>query len=151
MGKIVVVHFFFCRVYRSGNGPVLEAASIAKFLEDSIILAGLGGQGFSAKSFRPTGTTSAIEQGINPEVVRKVGRWQVSEVFLSIMHMPEPKKVSVTMCCKMINRSYLRVFFHAHISRSILDISVSKDLTVCYCFVFFFFNSNLPTHHYDIL
>ena len=50
-------------------------------LEESIILAGLGGQGFSAKSFRPTGATSAIEQGINPEVVRKVGRWKNSEVF----------------------------------------------------------------------
>ena len=56
---------------RSGNGPVfltlrslytvLEAASIAKVLEESIILAGLGGQGSSAKSFRPTGATSAIE------------------------------------------------------------------------------------------
>ena len=77
--------------HRSGNGPVfltlrspytaLEAASIAKILEESIILAGLGGQGFSAKSFRPTGATSAIEQGINPEVVRKVGRWKNSEVF----------------------------------------------------------------------
>jgi hypothetical protein len=33
---------------------------------------------FLAKSFRPTGATSAIEIGINPEKVRKVGHWKDS-------------------------------------------------------------------------
>jgi hypothetical protein len=61
----------------------LVASSIAKVLEEAITLAGLGGQGFSAKSFRPTGATSAIEKGINPEIVRKVGRWKDSEVFFA--------------------------------------------------------------------
>ena len=59
----------------------LEASSVAKILDESIVLAGLGGQGFSAKSFRPTGATAAIEQGINPDIVRKIGRWKNSEVF----------------------------------------------------------------------
>lgn len=61
----------------------LEASSVAKILDESISLAGLGGQGFSAKSFRPTGATSAIEKGINPEIVRKVGRWKDAEVFFA--------------------------------------------------------------------
>ena len=59
----------------------LEAASVARVLDEAIGLAGLGGQGFSAKSFRPTGATAAIEQGVNAETVRKIGRWKDSEVF----------------------------------------------------------------------
>lgn len=76
---------------RQVNGPVfltlrepfkaLEASSIAKILESSIQLAGLSDQGFTAKSFRPTGATVAIEQNINPDIVRKVGRWKNSDVF----------------------------------------------------------------------
>lgn len=65
---------------RAPFGP-LQAASVAKILEESICLAGLDGQGFSAKSFRPTGATSAIEQHMDPDIVRKLGRWKNSEVF----------------------------------------------------------------------
>ena len=56
---------------------------MAKIMEQSICLAGCGEHGFSAKSFGATGATSAIEQGVNPEVVRKVGRWKNSEVFFA--------------------------------------------------------------------
>ena len=42
---------------------------------------GLAGQGFSAKSFRPTGATRAIDGGIDPEIVQKMGRWKCTEVF----------------------------------------------------------------------
>jgi hypothetical protein len=59
----------------------LSASGIAKILEESIMLAGLSGQGFSAKSFRPTGATMAIEQGIEPHVVQKMGRWKSADVF----------------------------------------------------------------------
>lgn len=79
--------------YRAAGGPVfiglkhprgaLKAASIAKILDESIVLAGLDGQGYSAKSFRPTGATTAIAENINPEIVRKVGRWKSSEVFFT--------------------------------------------------------------------
>lgn len=79
--------------YRGGGGPVfitlrppykaLEASSVAKILDEAIELAGLGNQGYTAKSFRPTGATSAVEQGIKPETVRKVGRWKDAEVFYS--------------------------------------------------------------------
>ena len=91
--------------YRPADGPVfltlrspykaLEASSVAKVLEESISLAGLSGQGFSAKSFRPTGATSAIEQGISPEVVRKVGRWKNAEVFFEhYVHARTPDSFS---------------------------------------------------------
>ena len=68
-------------------------------MEQFICLAGLGEQGFSAKSFRPTGATSAIEQRVNPEVIRKVGRWKNSEVFFfpHIMCMLEPQIVFSTI------------------------------------------------------
>lgn len=79
--------------HRPSGGPVflslrapfvaLQASSVAKILEESIKLAGLGERGYSAKSFRPTGATSAIESNINPEIVRKVGRWKDSEVFFA--------------------------------------------------------------------
>lgn len=73
------------------NGPLfislnkphhaLSSASIGKILEEAINLAGLGGRGFSAKCFRPTGATAAIEAKIVPDSVRKVGRWKSQEVF----------------------------------------------------------------------
>ena len=59
----------------------LSASSIAKILEESIDLAGLGGQGFTAKSFRPTGATVAIDQGLDPKIVQQIGRWKTADVF----------------------------------------------------------------------
>lgn len=41
----------------------LTSAGIADILNDSIAKAGLSGQGYSAKSFRPTGATAAVEGG----------------------------------------------------------------------------------------
>ncbi len=61
-------------------GP-LSNITIAKVMQEAINLAGLGGQGFSAKSFRPTGGTVAIDVGCDPEIARKIGRWKSSEVF----------------------------------------------------------------------
>ena len=59
----------------------LSAPSIAKILEDALASAGLLNKGFSAKSFRPTGATKAIESGVEPDIVQKLGRWKCSEVF----------------------------------------------------------------------
>ena len=59
----------------------LGAGSISTILEDAIKLAGLHGQGFSAKSFRSTGATMAIENHQAPEIVMKIGRWKTSSVF----------------------------------------------------------------------
>ena len=59
----------------------LSASAVAKVLESAILRAGLGHMGYSAKSFRPTGATRAIEQGIHPDVVQKMGRWKTTEVF----------------------------------------------------------------------
>ena len=59
----------------------ISSATVAKDLASAIQLAGLSGHGFSAKSFRPTGATAAIESGINPDNVRTMGRWKCREVF----------------------------------------------------------------------
>lgn len=94
--------------YRGANGPVfislkapygaLSAASIARELERAISLAGLDGMGYSAKSFRPTGATSAIEGNIDPEIVRKVGRWKNSEVFFRhYVHSRTPEAFTDTV------------------------------------------------------
>ena len=70
-------------VFISLNKPhkAISAAAIAKILDKCITLAGLDGMGYSAKSFRPTGATRAIEQGIDPDIVQKMGRWKSTEVF----------------------------------------------------------------------
>ena len=44
-------------------------------------MAGLHGHGFSAKSFRPTGATSAIDIGCDPKVVHRLGWWKTESVF----------------------------------------------------------------------
>ena len=60
---------------------VMSASQIAAVLNDAIKLAGLGGRGYTAKYFRPTGVTCAVSAGVDPEVVRKAGRWKTSHVF----------------------------------------------------------------------
>ena len=49
----------------------ISADTVGSILEESIRMAGLGDQGFTAKSFRPTGATIAVSQGILPETVMK--------------------------------------------------------------------------------
>lgn len=76
----------------------LEADAIARDLDKAINmikLAGLADQGYTAKCFRPTGATKAIEANHNPEVVRKTGRWKSSEVFFQhYVHANPPKSFS---------------------------------------------------------
>ena len=61
----------------------ISADTVGNILEESIKMAGLSNQGFSAKSFRPTGATIAVSQGILPKTVMKIGRWKTKEVFLN--------------------------------------------------------------------
>jgi len=67
------------------NAPYkhISADTVANILQDSITAAGLSDQGFSAKSFRPTGATQAVSIGTLPETVMKIGRWKTKEVFLN--------------------------------------------------------------------
>ena len=59
----------------------LSAATITSMLNASIKLAGLDGMGLSAKSFRPTRVTVAIEGGLEPERIMNIGRWRSKECF----------------------------------------------------------------------
>lgn len=59
----------------------VTADGIARDLNSAIEWAGLDRKLYSAKCFRPTGATRAVELSQNPEIVRKVGRWKSSEVF----------------------------------------------------------------------
>lgn len=93
LDPVQTLHDYLIRTesLRGPHGPVfislkapyeaLGASSIARILDESITRAGLAGQGFSAKSFRPTGATAAIECNVDPDIVRKIGRWKNSEVF----------------------------------------------------------------------
>jgi hypothetical protein len=61
----------------------ISSATIAVILTDSIDLAGMKGQGFTARSFRPTGATAAIAAGCLPETAMQIGRWKTKEVFFN--------------------------------------------------------------------
>ena len=50
-------------------------------LDSAINMAGLSNQGYSAKCFRPTGATYAIQLGYDPEIIMRVGRWKTRSVF----------------------------------------------------------------------
>ena len=45
----------------------LSSAAVAKDLQSCVDMSGLKGRGFSAKSFRPTGATVAIDKGTDPK------------------------------------------------------------------------------------
>jgi len=59
----------------------ISSTTVGKILGESISLAGLEGQQFSAKSFRPTGATASVQAGCNPDIIRHVGRWKSRDVF----------------------------------------------------------------------
>jgi len=71
----------------------LSAKSISGVLASAIELAGMGGKGFSAKCFRPTGATAAVDTGLCPNKVRHIGRWASAEVFEKhYVHTTVPKE-----------------------------------------------------------
>ena len=71
----------------------LTAGGIAAVLNKAIELVGLSHKGYSAKCFRPTGATVAIESGIGAEFVQATGRWRSSETFLKhYVHAKAPKQ-----------------------------------------------------------
>lgn len=59
----------------------IKANTVGDQLKQAISLAGLDGCGYSAKSFRPTAATTAINLGCHPDTVRKIGRWHSMDVF----------------------------------------------------------------------
>lgn len=59
----------------------ITAATVGNILEEAITLAGLSTDIYSAKSFRPTGATVAINEGHDPRNVMKMGRWKTQSVF----------------------------------------------------------------------
>jgi hypothetical protein len=61
----------------------VESSTVGRILESAIDKAGLSGKGFTAKSFRPTGATVAIEQGHDPDIVMKIGKWKTKSVFFN--------------------------------------------------------------------
>lgn len=76
----------------------LDSKGVAEILNNAINLAGLGGKGYSAKDFRPTGATVAVQCGVDNEVARKLGRWKTSEVFFSrYVHQKPPESYTTDL------------------------------------------------------
>ncbi len=67
----------------------LSGAGIASVLNETIRLAGLDPKVFSAKSFRPTGATWAVQSGVKPETAMQIGRWKTQETFLGHYVYPQ--------------------------------------------------------------
>ena len=61
----------------------LSASSIGQILQNAIKMAGLDSTKYSAKSFRPTGATRAIEAGLDANKCRRVGRWASEDCFFT--------------------------------------------------------------------
>ncbi len=59
----------------------LCSTAIAGILNWAIALAGLDSNQYSAKNFRPTGTTKAISAGMCPDQVQQLGHWKGTETF----------------------------------------------------------------------
>lgn len=67
----------------------LSSDTIGNILEEAISAAGLSYLGYSAKSFRPTAATMAVQKGMLPETAMQLGRWKTKEVFFN--HYVYPK------------------------------------------------------------
>ena len=58
-----------------------SSSQIVNILNECIQLAGLDISVYSAKSFRPTCATRAIQAGCDPKKTMRVGRWKTETVF----------------------------------------------------------------------
>lgn len=73
----------------------IQSSTVGSILSKAIALAGLGGRGFSPKSFRPTGATMAVDGGISPHIVQQIGRWKCTDVFFKhYVHSQTPSGFS---------------------------------------------------------
>ena len=72
-----------CPLFISLKKPYgkLSAKAIARILDKAIELVDLKKEGFSAKHFRPSAATKAIQEGINPNSVMRTGRWRSRDTF----------------------------------------------------------------------
>lgn len=88
-------------IYRGNSGPVfmslnkpyraLGSSTISKILQEAIDIVGLQGL-YTPKCFRPSGATYAIESNINPDSVRRQGRWKSPAVFEEHYVHAKPEK-----------------------------------------------------------
>ena len=70
----------------------ITAATVGLILSKAIELAGLKDQGYSAKCFRPTAATLAVENGCDPDIAMYIGRWKTRSVFFEhYVHCKAPK------------------------------------------------------------
>ena len=89
-----------CPLFLALKSPfaAVSARMVSRILERSIVLAGLGGHGYTAKCFRPTGATYAVQAGENPDMIRKVGHWKNRETFENhYIHIHPLKQFSDTI------------------------------------------------------
>ena len=76
----------------------ISAMRVVLILEDAISRAGLSGQGYSAKSFRPTGATYAVKN-CDPDNIMKVGLWKTKSVFFNnYVHNKPPCDYAGNIC-----------------------------------------------------
>lgn len=88
----------------SNNGPVfftlthpflqVDSSTISHVLNESIWLVGLSPQ-FTARCFRPTGATTAMQSGADAREVRQLGLWKSEEVFYQHYIYPT-SKINIT-------------------------------------------------------
>ena len=89
-----------CPLFLALKSPfaAVSARTVARILEKSITLAGLGGLGYSAKCFQPTGATTAVKSGFDPVLVQKIGHWRNVETFENhYVHVNPPEQFSDTI------------------------------------------------------
>ena len=80
---------------RTSRYKAIAAGTVATVLNDAMKLAGLEGHDYSAKSFRPTGATAAIDMKCDPDIAMQLGRWKTRSVlFDHYMHSKPPASLS---------------------------------------------------------
>ena len=63
----------------SDGVAALSAERVAKIMTMTLVAAGI--EETTARSFRKTGASTAINKGVDPDLAMKLGRWKSPEVF----------------------------------------------------------------------
>lgn len=91
----------------------LQINTITNIMEKANHSAGLGNQGYSAKSFRPIGATAAIGSRLNPEIVMKLVTGRLPLFSEMIMRTCNRHPITLTMLCSTTASSDNTLFWES--------------------------------------
>ena len=78
--------------------PRIKSSTVSDIPWPSIVDTGLQGQGFTPRSFHPTGATAAVCSHCDASTAHQIGHWNMKLSSMNITCIPMWSRISLTVC-----------------------------------------------------